>query len=109
MPEADDQVAVLVGDPRRVDRIHQPQFLALADHHAIREAEDAGVRNVQIGEDADLARLDHMLAEAGKVARAGAAGVDRGGDAGVAAKFLGVDAERGAAPIDMRVQVDDPR
>ncbi len=36
---------------------------------------------MQIGEDADLAQLDHVLAEAGEIARAGAAGVDRRGDA----------------------------
>ena len=47
-----------------------------------------------------------MLAEAGEVAGPGAAGVDRGGDAAGAAELLGVDAERGAAPIDMGVQVD---
>ena len=47
-----------------------------------------------------------MLAEAGEVAGPGAAGVDRGGDAAVAAELVGVDAERGAAPIDMGVQVD---
>ena len=70
---------------------------------------DAGVRDVQIGEDAHLARLDHVLAEAREIARAGAAGVDRRGDAGGAAELLGVDAERGAAPIDMGVQVDQAR
>jgi hypothetical protein len=50
-----------------------------------------------------------MLAEAGEIAGAGAAGIDGGGDARGAAKFLGVDAERGAAPIDVGVQVDQPR
>ena len=52
-------------------------------------------------------RLDHVLAEAGEVAGAGAAGVDRGGDAGGAAELLRVDAERGAAPVDVGVQVDE--
>ena len=61
---------------------------------------------MQIGEDAHLARLDHVLAEAGEVAGPGAAGIDRRGHAGRAAELLGVDAERGAAPIDMGVQVD---
>src|SRR5262249_47462753 len=50
----------------------------------------------------------HMLAEARKIAGPGAAGIDGGGDAGGAAKFLGVDAERSAAPIDMGMQVDQP-
>ena len=50
-----------------------------------------------------------MLAEAVEIARAGAAGIDRRGDAGGAAEFLGIDAERGAAPIHMGVQVDEAR
>ena len=107
--DADDEVAVGLGHLDRVDRIHQPELLALADHDPLREAEDAGMRDVQIGEDADLARLDHVLAEAREIARAGAAGVDRGGDAGGAAELLGVDAERGAAPIDVGVQIDQAR
>ena len=72
----------------------------------LREAEDAGKRDMQIGEDAHLARLDHVLAEAGEIARAGAAGIDRRGDAAGAAELLGIDAERGAAPIDVGVQID---
>ena len=92
-----------------LDRVHQPQLLALADHHAVGEGVDAGVRDVQVGEDAHLARLDHVLAEAGEVAGTGAAGVDRGGHAGGAAELLGVDAERGAAPVDVGVQVDQAR
>ena len=104
--DADDHVAVGVGDLHGVDRVHQAQLLALAHHDAVGEAVDAGVRHVQVGEDAHLARLDHVLAEAGEVAGPGAAGVDRGGDAGGAAELLRVDAERGAAPVDVGVQVD---
>ena len=74
--DADDEVAVGVRDFGRADRIHQPQLLALADHDAVGEAKDAGMRDMQIGEDAHLARLDHMLAEAREIAGAGAAGVD---------------------------------
>ncbi|MGY4354189.1 hypothetical protein ACVW0J_000682 [Bradyrhizobium sp. i1.7.7] len=107
--DADDEVAVGIGHLGRLDRVHQPQLLALADHDPVREAEDAGMRDVQIGEDADLARLDHMLAEAREIAGTGTAGIDRSGDAGEAAEFLGIDAERGAAPIDMGVQIDQPR
>jgi hypothetical protein len=59
-----NEIAVGVRHLGGADRIHQPQFLALADHDAVREAEDAGMRDVQIGENADLTRLDHMLAEA---------------------------------------------
>jgi hypothetical protein len=75
----------------------------------MRVAEDAGVRDMQIGENADLARLDHVLAEAREITRAGAAGVDRRGDAGGAAKLLGIDADRSAAPINMGMQIDKPR
>jgi hypothetical protein len=64
-------------------------------------------RDVQIGEDADLRRLDHVLAEAHEIAGPGGAGVDGGGDAGGAAEFLRVDAERRAAPVDVGVQVDE--
>jgi len=64
------------------------------------------MRDVQIGENADLARLDHVLAKPCEIARAGAAGVDRRGDAGSAAEFFGIDTERGAAPIDVGVQID---
>jgi hypothetical protein len=55
---------------------------------------------------ANLARLDHVLAKTRKITRAGATGVDRRGDAGGTTKLLGVDAERGAAPIDVGVQID---
>ena len=49
------------------------------------------------------------LRKPGEIARAGAAGVDRRGDAGGAAELLGVDAERGAAPINVGVQIDKAR
>ena len=104
--DADDHVAVLVRDLDRLDRRHQPHLLALADHHGLGERVDAGERDVQVGEDAHRRRLDHVLAEAREVARPRAAGVDRGGDAGGAAEILRVDAERGAAPVHVRVQVD---
>ena len=107
--DADHDVAVRVGDLHGFDRRHQPHLLALADHDGLGEREDAGERDMQIGEDAHLAALDHVLAEAREVARPGAAGVDRGGDAAGAAELLRVDAERRAAPIDMRVQVDQAR
>src|SRR5450631_2517905 len=107
--DADDEVAVEVRHAGGVDRIHQPDLLTLADHDPMREAEDAGVRDMQISEDADLARLDHVLAEAREITGAGAAGVDRRGDARGAAELLGVDADRSAAPIDMGVQIDQAR
>jgi hypothetical protein len=61
---------------------------------------------MQVGEDAHLRGLDHVLAEAGEVAGTGAAGIDGSGDARGAAELLRVDAERGAAPVDVGVQVD---
>src|SRR6202043_1083507 len=107
--DADDDVAVELRHADGVDRIHQPDLLTLADHDPMREAEDAGVRDMQIGENPDLARLDHVLAEAREITRAGAAGVDRRGDAGGAAELLGVDADRGTAPINVGVQIDKAR
>ncbi len=50
-----------------------------------------------------------MLAEAVEVAGPGAAGIDEGRDAARARDQLGLDAERGAAPVDMGVQVDQAR
>ena len=61
---------------------------------------------MQISQNADLARLDDVLAEAREITRAGAAGVDRRGDAGRPAKLLGVNAERGSTPINVGVQID---
>src|SRR5713101_2658116 len=99
--DADDEIAILIRHRDGVDRIHQPDLLTLADHDPMREAVDAGVRDMKIGENTDLARLDHVLAEAREIAGTGAAGIDRRGDARTAAKLLGVDAERSAAPIDV--------
>src|SRR4051812_24688942 len=99
--DADDEIAVGVRDFDRVDRVHKPQLFAFTDHHATRKAVDAGVRDVQVSQDANLAWLDDVLAKTGEIARTGAAGVDSGGDAGSAAEFFGVDAERRTAPVNM--------
>ncbi len=104
--DADDEGAGGLRHPDRVDRVHQPHLFALADHDPMRETVDAGMGDVQIGQNANLARLDDVLAEAREIARAGAAGVDRRGDAGGAAELLGIDAERGSAPINVGVQID---
>src|SRR5882724_9028462 len=98
--DADDEVAVGLRNLNGIDRIHQPDLLTLANHDAMRVAVDAGMRDMEIRKNADLARLDHVLAKACEITRPGAAGVDRGGDAGGAAELLGVDADRGAAPIN---------
>ena len=107
--DADDDVAVGIGHLDGVERRHQAQLLALAHQDPVREGEDAGVRDVQVGQDAHRAALDHVLAEAGEVAGAGAAGIDGRGHARGAAELLRIDAERGAAPVDVGVQVDQAR
>ena len=107
--DADDQVAVGGGDLRAFRRRHQADVLALAHHNGLREAVDAGERDMQIGEDTGIRSLDHMLAEAEPVARAGAAGVDGCRHARGACELVRIDAERRAAPIDMRVHVDQAR
>jgi hypothetical protein len=104
--DTDDDVAVLVRDLHRLDRGHQPHLLALSDHHGLGECVDPGKRDVQISKNAHRGRLDHVLAEASEIARPCATGVDRRRDARGAAEILRVDAERRAAPIDMRVQID---
>ena len=104
--DAGDDVAVGVHDGDRLGRRDQPHLLALADPDLRREAEDAGEGDVQQRHDPDRRRLDDVLAEAGKVSRPGAAGVDGGRDAAAAAELGGIDAERGAAPVDMGVEVD---
>ena len=48
-----------------------------------------------------------MLAKAVEVAGTGAAGIDDGGDAAGAGQQFGCHAERGAAPVDVGVQVDE--
>src|SRR4029453_5061775 len=66
--DADDDVAIGIGDLHRIDRCHQPQLLALADHHPRRERVDSGEGDMEIGEDAHFAALDHMLAKSREIA-----------------------------------------
>src|SRR5262249_10197957 len=58
---------------------------------------------------AHLALLDYVLAKAREVAGSGAAGINRGRHSRGAAEFLGIDAKRGATPVDVGVQVDEAR
>ena len=88
-------------------RIHEPHVLAFADMHIAREAINAGMRDMQIGIDARPRRLDHMLGEAREIAGAGRTRIDRGGDAALLRIEIGIDAERGAAPINMGVEIDE--
>ncbi len=107
--DADDDVAIGVRHAHRVRRCHQAHVLALADHDRVGERIDAGEGDVQVGEDAHARRLDDVLAEAREVAGAGTARIDRGRHAGDAAKLVGADAERRAAPVNVRVQIDQAR
>ncbi len=56
-----------------------------------------------------LLRAITWIAEAGEIARPGAAGIDQRRHRASARKGLRIDAERRAARIDMGMQVDQPR
>jgi hypothetical protein len=105
--DSDDQVAVGVDDTHAVARVEEPQIGAFADHDRRRERENAGMRDVEDRYDAHRRRLDHMAAETVEIAGARAAGVDKRGCAAGPRDRGGVDPERGAAPIDMRMEVDE--
>jgi hypothetical protein len=47
--DAGDQIAVRLDDPHAFARIEKPQICALADHYSGAEGEDAGERDVEIG------------------------------------------------------------
>jgi hypothetical protein len=64
---------------------------------------------MQVSQDACLRALDDVAAEAREIAGTGTAGINRRCDAGGAAKLVGVDAQRRAAPIHMSVHVDQAR
>ena len=100
---------VLAAAGHRLAGVAQHDLAAFADHHVAREAVDAGERDVEIGEDPAARALDDVVAEAREVAGPGAAGVDEGGGAAAPGQRVGVDAQRGAAPVDVGVQVDQPR
>ena len=89
-------------------RVEEPQIGAFADHHTGAEGEDPGKRDVEIRDDAQRRRLDDMTTKAVEIAGPGAAGVDEGRRSTAPRHFGGIDAERGAAPIDMGVEIDQP-
>ena len=105
--DAQHQVLVLACHAHRLARVEQPHVGALAHHHGLGEGEDAGEGDIEERQDPDRRGLDHVLAEAREVAGPGAAGIDEGRDAARSREQLGLDTERGTAPIDMRVQVDE--
>ncbi len=104
--DANDEIAILVRDAGCISWRHHADVLALADHDGGGEGVDARKRDVEIGEDTGVRRFDNVLAEPGEIAGTGRAGVDRGGDATGAAELVGIDAKRGAAPVDVGVEVD---
>jgi hypothetical protein len=77
-----------------------------ADIDAFGERIDAGERNIQIGEDASLAMRDNVLSKSCKIARSGTARIDECRHGAFARERVGRHAQRGAAPIDMRMQID---
>ena len=104
----DDAVAVLfdlVDAP--VHRQHGPRR-GLADRDVPVEAEDAGERDVEEGEDA-VGRMRHdVVAEAVIVARAGAARVDQRRARRAPGDEARVDAQRSRLVVDVGVDVDEP-
>ena len=106
--DPDDQVAVGVDDPDAFARVDEAQIGRLADHHRGGERKDPGKRHVEVGQDAQRRRLDDVPAKAVEIAGAGAARIDEGRRAAALRDSGGVDPERGPAPIDMGVQVDQP-
>ena len=89
--------------------LEETQIERFAHHDVVREGVDAGEGDVQVGEDLGLAALDDVLAEALEVAGPGRADVEPGRRPGAARQLVGVDAQRGAAPIDVGMEVDHAR
>jgi len=58
--------------------------------------------------DAQRRRLDHMATKTVEIAGPGAAGIDESRRSAPPCHFGRIDAERGPAPIDMRVEIDQP-
>src|SRR6202522_3000237 len=102
--DAADRIAMGARDFDRVDRRHQSEIAAFADHDALGEAINTGERYVEVGDDADRRRLDHMLEKPGIVARTGAAGVDQR-RAAATRQYQRIDAQRSTAPVDVGVKL----
>ena len=103
-----DQLAVGVDNADAFARVEKPQIGAFADHHTGAKGEDAGKRDIQERDDAQRRRLDHEAPKAMEIAGAGAAGINESRRSASSCDLGRVDAERGATPIDMRVQIDQP-
>jgi hypothetical protein len=93
--------------PELPPAVEQAEISAFADHHRHRKRKDPGMRDIDDRQDAHRRRLDHMSAKAMEISRPRTAGIDKGGGAAGLGHRRGVDTERGAAPINMCVQVDE--
>ena len=108
--DAADQVGILAGHAGADLGLEQAQVPRFADHHLAREAVDAGEADVQVGQDAGLAALDDVVAEALEIAGTGAADVQPGGRPGSGGP-AGRRRRPSEAPpqIDVGVEVDHAR
>ena len=107
--DARDQIAVAPNDANALARIEEPQIGAFADRHGCADSEDAGKGDIEVGDDTQRRWLDHMAAESVERAGAGAAGVHEGRCPAPSRHFDRFDTEGGSAPVDMSVEVDEPR
>jgi len=107
--DADNEVAIGLGDAATFAQVEQPDIGTFAEHDGGGESVDPCEGNVEIGEDADRRLLDDVVAETVEIARPGAARVDERGGGAARRQRSGIDAERGAAPVDMGVKIDETR
>src|SRR5712691_8236300 len=105
--DPDDQIAIGIDHPDAFARVDEAQIGVLADHDRRGERKDAGKRHVEVRQDAQRRRLDDMPPKAMEIAGTGAAGIDKRRRAAARRERRGVDPERGSAPIDMGVQVNE--
>jgi hypothetical protein len=105
--DSHDGVAIGLSDLDGIQRADEPHVAALPHHDAPREGKDAGERNVQVSQDACLARFDDVFEKAPVIAGAGAPRVDERCHAAAPCQKIGIDAQRRAAPVDMPMQIDE--
>ena len=104
--DATNEAGILARDLYAGAGVQQPQVGGFAHHETRAIAVDAGMGDIQERDDTQRARLDDEPSETREGACAGGAGVDEGRGAARAGDALGLDAEVGCTPIDMRVNVD---
>ena len=106
--DAGDQIPVRLDDPHAFARVEEPQIGAFADHHGGAEGEDARKGDVEIGDDAQRRRFDYMTAKTMEIPWAGTPRIDKSRGSALPRDLGRIDPERGAAPIYVCVQVDQP-